>query len=41
VAALIFAVVPFERLGRLRLDRPGKLAGQLDGSKNLAILAGL
>jgi|SRR5579863_5394839 len=27
--ALIFAFVPFERLGRLRFDRPGALAGQL------------
>jgi alginate O-acetyltransferase complex protein AlgI len=29
VVALIFAFVPFDRLGRLRLDRPGALAGQL------------
>jgi hypothetical protein len=28
-AALIFAFVPFERLGRLRFDRPIALAGQL------------
>jgi alginate O-acetyltransferase complex protein AlgI len=28
-AALIFAFVPFERLGRLRFDRPVTLAGQL------------
>jgi alginate O-acetyltransferase complex protein AlgI len=27
--ALIFAFVPFDRLGRLRFDRPGALAGQL------------
>jgi alginate O-acetyltransferase complex protein AlgI len=28
-AALIFAFIPFERLGRLRFDRPATLAGQL------------